>query len=133
MQALIPDRALVDGALVPDVAVLIDGAHIAGVVAAGALPPEAKQVRVAGTLAPGFIDTQVNGVGGVLFNDEPTVEGIAAIGAALGGAVIALDLGFRAVALAGAAAATAGLVAVLRFPFERAAQRDDVSSYDVTS
>ena len=33
-------------------------------------------------LAPGFIDVQVNGGGDVLFNDEPTVEGIAAIAAA---------------------------------------------------
>src|ERR1700741_5393103 len=33
-------------------------------------------------LAPGLIDIQVNGGGGVLFNDQPTVEGIAAIGAA---------------------------------------------------
>ncbi|MFZ5795981.1 MAG: N-acetylglucosamine-6-phosphate deacetylase, partial [Pseudomonadota bacterium] len=35
-----------------------------------------------GWVMPGFIDTQVNGGGGVLFNDEPTVDGIAAIGAA---------------------------------------------------
>ncbi|MDI7775177.1 N-acetylglucosamine-6-phosphate deacetylase [Asticcacaulis sp. EMRT-3] len=35
-----------------------------------------------GWLLPGFIDTQVNGGGGVLFNDETTVEGIAAIGRA---------------------------------------------------
>ncbi|TAN08010.1 MAG: N-acetylglucosamine-6-phosphate deacetylase [Rhodanobacteraceae bacterium] len=33
-------------------------------------------------LLPGFIDCQVNGGGGVLFNDEPTVDGIRAIGAA---------------------------------------------------
>lgn len=32
-----------------------------------------------GWVMPGFIDTQVNGGGGVLFNDEPTVDGIAAI------------------------------------------------------
>ena len=31
-------------------------------------------------LVPGFIDTQVNGGGGVLFNENPTVESIAAIG-----------------------------------------------------
>ncbi|PAV73805.1 hypothetical protein WR25_23073 [Diploscapter pachys] len=31
---------------------------------------------------PGFIDTQVNGGGGVLLNDEPTVEGVRAIAAA---------------------------------------------------
>lgn len=35
-----------------------------------------------GWLLPGFIDTQVNGGGGVLFNDETSVEGIAAIGRA---------------------------------------------------
>jgi N-acetylglucosamine-6-phosphate deacetylase len=33
-------------------------------------------------LVPGFIDVQVNGGGGVLFNDDPSVEAIAAIGAA---------------------------------------------------
>jgi len=33
-------------------------------------------------LVPGFIDTQVNGGGGVLFNDDPSVESIAAIGRA---------------------------------------------------
>ena len=35
-----------------------------------------------GWVLPGFIDTQVNGGGGVLFNDEMSVDGIAAIGAA---------------------------------------------------
>lgn len=34
------------------------------------------------TVLPGFIDCQVNGGGGVLFNDEPTAAGIRAIGAA---------------------------------------------------
>jgi N-acetylglucosamine-6-phosphate deacetylase len=35
-----------------------------------------------GDLVPGFIDSQVNGGGGVLFNESPSVESIAAIGAA---------------------------------------------------
>ncbi|KTF68604.1 N-acetylglucosamine-6-phosphate deacetylase [Sphingomonas sp. HT-1] len=35
-----------------------------------------------GWIVPGFIDVQVNGGGGVLFNDATTIEGIAAIGAA---------------------------------------------------
>lgn len=35
-----------------------------------------------GTIVPGFIDTQVNGGGGVLFNDTPTAQGIATIAAA---------------------------------------------------
>jgi N-acetylglucosamine-6-phosphate deacetylase len=33
-------------------------------------------------LAPGFVDVQVNGGGGVLFNDDPSVASIAAIGKA---------------------------------------------------
>jgi N-acetylglucosamine-6-phosphate deacetylase len=35
-----------------------------------------------GDLVPGFIDTQVNGGGGVLFNEDPSPECIATIGAA---------------------------------------------------
>lgn len=35
-----------------------------------------------GDLLPGFVDVQVNGGGGVLFNDNPSVEAIEAIGAA---------------------------------------------------
>jgi len=35
-----------------------------------------------GWLLPGFVDTQVNGGGGVLLNDAPCVDGIAAIAAA---------------------------------------------------
>lgn len=42
----------------------------------------AQEVRLPGLLVPGFIDVQVNGGGGVLFNDEPSAECIAQIGAA---------------------------------------------------
>lgn len=43
----------------------------------------ATQVDLAGRrLLPGFVDVQVNGGGGVLFNDSPTVAGIRAIAAA---------------------------------------------------
>ena len=35
-----------------------------------------------GTLSPGFVDLQVNGGGGVMFNDAPTVETLATIAAA---------------------------------------------------
>jgi N-acetylglucosamine-6-phosphate deacetylase len=38
--------------------------------------------RVEGLLAPGFIDCQVNGGGGVLFNETRSIEGIRAIGRA---------------------------------------------------
>jgi N-acetylglucosamine-6-phosphate deacetylase len=43
----------------------------------------ARRIDLGGKmLLPGFVDTQVNGGGGVLFNDEPTVAGISAIGRA---------------------------------------------------
>ena len=46
-------------------------------------PLRAGQVDLeGGWLLPGFIDAQVNGGGGVLFNNDPSVEGIAAIAAA---------------------------------------------------
>lgn len=42
----------------------------------------AKEVRYTGTLVPGFIDVQVNGGGGALFNSSPTVACIETIGKA---------------------------------------------------
>ncbi len=66
-----------------DHAVLMDGAHIVDVVPVGQIPSDAERVQVAGGhLVPGFIDTQVNGGGGLLFNDQPTVEGVRTIAAA---------------------------------------------------
>ena len=63
---------------------LVDGDRITALIGAGeSLPTGADSLDLAGKLLlPGFIDTQVNGGGGVLFNDSPTVEGIRAIGAA---------------------------------------------------
>jgi len=63
-------------------AVIIDGATITAIVPDGDVPAGTRSRRVQGLLAPGFIDVQVNGGGGVLFNATPTVEGIAEIGAA---------------------------------------------------
>jgi N-acetylglucosamine-6-phosphate deacetylase len=64
--------------------VLLDGARILDVVtAADPRCARAQQIDLRGQLLlPGFIDAQVNGGGGVLFNDAPTVESIRAIGAA---------------------------------------------------
>ena len=63
-------------------AVIIDGASVTAIVPDGDVPAGTRSRRVQGLLAPGFIDVQVNGGGGVLFNATPTVEGIAEIGAA---------------------------------------------------
>ncbi len=81
--ALVNGRVLTEAGVVEGRAVLVENGKIAGVVDAGAVPAEAQVHDLAGgLLVPGYIDTQVNGGGGVLFNDSPTPETIAAIGAA---------------------------------------------------
>src|SRR5690606_7070305 len=80
--ALTGARIFAGGRLVEGHAVVVDGDRIAAVVPHADIPADAEQRRVEGLLAPGFIDTQVNGGGGVLFNESTSVEGIAAIGAA---------------------------------------------------
>jgi N-acetylglucosamine-6-phosphate deacetylase len=71
-------------ALYRDHAVIIDGGTIGAVVPTRELPRglPVRELPEDAWLAPGFIDVQVNGGGDVLFNDTPTVEGIAAIAAA---------------------------------------------------
>ncbi|HWA00193.1 MAG TPA: N-acetylglucosamine-6-phosphate deacetylase [Caulobacterales bacterium] len=79
--ALINARVLTDNGLSDNLAVIVDGPRIADLVR----DPPAACERIdlgGGILAPGFIDVQVNGGGGVLFNDAQTVDAIAQIGAA---------------------------------------------------
>jgi N-acetylglucosamine-6-phosphate deacetylase len=82
--ALVNGRVLRDAGFVDGLAVLIDNGRISAVV-----PRNDQRVDAAVAhdlrgqrLMPGFIDTQVNGGGGVLFNDAPTVDSIRAIGRA---------------------------------------------------
>jgi N-acetylglucosamine-6-phosphate deacetylase len=64
-----------------DCAVVIDGNRITALVPRGDVPAgvPAAALPEGLWLAPGFIDTQVNGGGGVLFNNAPTPETIATI------------------------------------------------------
>jgi len=82
--ALVNGRALTDDGVLEDSAVLIEGDRIVGVVPASDARCEAAARHDLGghLLLPGFLDTQVNGGGGVLFNAEPSVEAIRAIGEA---------------------------------------------------
>lgn len=61
-------------------AVLLSGDRIVDVVPADQAPPDVPRNDLgAGLLVPGFVDAQVNGGGGVLFNETPTIEGATAI------------------------------------------------------
>lgn len=84
MLALVDARVLTPSGFADGRAVLVAGERIVDIVAED--DPRLRDAVVyelgGATLAPGFIDTQVNGGGGVLFNDVPTVEGIRRIGAA---------------------------------------------------
>jgi N-acetylglucosamine-6-phosphate deacetylase len=62
------------------VQLVIEKAHIVGIEPVQRHDDAEIVVDLDGkTVLPGFVDTQVNGGGGVLFNTEPTVEGIASI------------------------------------------------------
>ena len=63
-------------------AVVVEGERIAAIVPYAERPQGAARDLAGGLLAPGYIDVQVNGGGGVLFNEDPTPEAIARIAAA---------------------------------------------------
>jgi N-acetylglucosamine-6-phosphate deacetylase len=64
-------------------ALLVADGMVANIVPDGQVPADFDMVHLdGGLLAPGFIDLQANGGGGVLFNEEPTAEGIRTICAA---------------------------------------------------
>src|SRR5882757_3355367 len=81
-RALINGRVLIDSGFVDDLCVLIEHDRIVDIVATtDPRCARAKPRDLGGNLLlPGFIDSQVNGGGGVLFNDAPSVEAIRAIG-----------------------------------------------------
>ena len=84
LDALINGRVLCDDGFISGRVVLLESGGILDVVA-----PEDPRCAAAthidlcgGLLLPGFIDTQVNGGGGLLFNDDPSVATISAIASA---------------------------------------------------
>jgi N-acetylglucosamine-6-phosphate deacetylase len=81
--ALLNGRVLLDTGFAAGRAVIVEGDRIAAVAPEHEIPAGVHRIDLAGaTLAPGFIDVQVNGGAGALFNDAPTVETIATIGRA---------------------------------------------------
>ena len=84
MEALANARVLLDEGFVEGRVVLIDAGRIVAVTTRDD-PRCARASRrdlKGAFLMPGFVDSQVNGGGGVLFNDDPSVETIRTIGKA---------------------------------------------------
>jgi N-acetylglucosamine-6-phosphate deacetylase len=80
--ALVNGRVLLPSGLRDDVCVVIGEGEAGGEIAAlASVPPsDAEIVDLGGRLLlPGFVDTQVNGGGGKLFNDDPSVAAIRTI------------------------------------------------------
>ncbi len=67
-----------------EAAVIIRGGRIVRIGPENDVPKDLSRTRLpkATFLAPGFIDLQVNGGGGILLNDQPTADGMRAIAAA---------------------------------------------------
>jgi N-acetylglucosamine-6-phosphate deacetylase len=79
--ALVNGRVLLPQGVREGLCVVIEGGRIRAV--SSESPVEAQRIDCeGGLLLPGFIDTQVNGGGGVLFNDAPSVETLAVMAAA---------------------------------------------------
>jgi N-acetylglucosamine-6-phosphate deacetylase len=84
MRRMLTGARLFDGDRIVDGhAVVIEGERIAAVVPVADAPLDARPCRLPADtmLVPGFVDIQVNGAGGVLFNDTPTAEAALAIAA----------------------------------------------------
>ena len=63
-----------------DSALVVDDSRVVGIYPQQDVPEKIKTVELKhGLLVPGFVDAQVNGGGGVLFNDAPDIETIKTI------------------------------------------------------
>ena len=84
MLAIAADKLFDGTRLLADHAALVEAGRVTALRPAGSLPEGlVPQLLPPGwLLAPGYVDLQVNGGGGVLFNDAPDQAGLAAIAAA---------------------------------------------------
>lgn len=75
--ALVGARVFDGSRVLKDHAVIVEKGLVDAVVHVGQLSADVERLTLeGGILAPGFIDIQVNGGGGLLFNNEPTISGL---------------------------------------------------------
>ncbi len=75
-----------DGQRLGPGALLVEDGRISALLPADASAPGARRVALdGGVVAPGFVDLQLNGGGGVMFNDAPNVETLATMAEAHAG------------------------------------------------
>ena len=76
-QALLGSQIFCGERFYDDHALLVDGKSIVDIVDKNNIPENFNKIELdQGILAPGFIDLQVNGGGGVLFNNSPNKESL---------------------------------------------------------
>lgn len=78
---LIPDRLFDGNSILSDAGVVVLDGKVSGVVTKSkAYALDLPTILIDGLLCPGFIDIQVNGGGGYMFNNSPTSGALAEIG-----------------------------------------------------
>jgi N-acetylglucosamine-6-phosphate deacetylase len=83
LRAFLGDGVMESAPVTHGVALLAEAGTIKAVVPLADIPASAERVKLDGLiLAPGLVDLQVNGGGGVLFNDTLTADGVLKIAAA---------------------------------------------------
>ncbi|WP_182086569.1 N-acetylglucosamine-6-phosphate deacetylase [Aureimonas sp. ME7] len=76
MDFFLADALLTETGFTPGLGLLVEGGRIRAVLPASERPDGATLHRLEGWLAPGYVEIQVNGCGGVVFSQAPTLETI---------------------------------------------------------
>lgn len=80
---LCPDQTFDGQSLRRGMAVAVDAGRVVALRPVEAVPADAPRKILRGVLTPGFVDLQVNGAGGVLLNNDPSLTGLMAMAEAL--------------------------------------------------